>query len=156
WYFMGFQELLMHIHPTFGSFIIPLLVLIFFISIPFIKYTDIKKGVWFYSPKGKQLTIISAIFAVVYTFAFVVLSDTVLDLNNRLSEWPSIISTGLLSSLIYTLPVMFFMVFLKRKKQACRMEMIIAIVTFILAAYITMMLTGSFLRGEGMQLIFLV
>jgi quinol-cytochrome oxidoreductase complex cytochrome b subunit len=156
WYFMGFQELLMHIHPTFGSFIIPLLVLVFFISIPFMKYDGIKKGVWFYSYIGKQMTIISAAFAVIYTFAFVVLSDTILDLSNRLSEWPSIISTGLLSCLIYFIPVALFILYLKRKKQACRMEMIIAIVTFILAAYITMMLTGSFLRGEGMQLIFLI
>ncbi len=156
WYFMGFQELLMHVHPTFGSFIIPLLVLVFFISIPFINYSEIKKGEWFYSSTGKQMTIFSALFAVLYTFVFVVFSDTVLDLSNRLSEWPSVLSTGLLASLIYVIPAALFIVYLKRKKQACRMEIIIAIVTFILAAYITMMLTGSFLRGEGMQLIFLI
>lgn len=156
WYFMGFQELLMHVHPTFGSFIIPVLVLIFFVSIPFIKYDDVKEGVWFYSAKGKQMTIISVVFSVIYTFTFVVLSDTFLDLNHRFPEWPPLISTGLLSSLIYVVPVALFMIALKRKKQACRMEMIIAMGTFILAAYITMMLTGSFLRGEGMQLMFLL
>ena len=146
----------MHIHPTFGAFLLPLFVLLFFILIPFIKYPEIKKGVWFYSHKGKQITILSAVFAVIYTFAFVILSDTVLDLSNRLPGWPSIISTGLLSTFIYCFPVALFIVYLKLYKQACRIEIIIATVTIILAAYITMMLTGSFLRGEGMQLIFLL
>jgi uncharacterized membrane protein YhfC len=63
-------------------------------------------------------------------------------------------STGLLSTLLYLGPVAGFLVFLKKKHDANRIELIIGVVTIILSAYITMMLTGSLLRGEGMQLIF--
>ncbi len=154
WYFMGFQELLMHVHPVFGSFIIPLAVTAFFIGIPFIKYPEIKPGVWFHSENGKKMTIISAIFSALFTFGFAIVNDTVFDFSNRLAEWPSIISTGLLSTILYLVPVTVFLFFLKKKYDANRIEMVIAAVTIILSAYITMMLTGSFLRGEGMQLIF--
>jgi quinol-cytochrome oxidoreductase complex cytochrome b subunit len=154
WYFMGFQELLMHVHPVFGSFIIPLAVTIFFIAIPFIKYPELKPGVWFHSQKGKNITIISALFSAIFTFAFAIINDMVFDFSNRLADWPTIMSTGLLSTLLYLGPVAGFLVFLKKKHDANRIELIIGVVTIILSAYITMMLTGSLLRGEGMQLIF--
>jgi quinol-cytochrome oxidoreductase complex cytochrome b subunit len=154
WYFMGFQELLMHVHPVFGSFIIPMAVTIFFIAIPFFKYPDLKPGVWFYSPKVEKITIMSAIFSAIFTFAFSIINDMVFDFSNRLASWPPIVSTGILSTLLYLVPVSGFVLFLKKKYQANRLELIIGIVTIILSAYITMMLTGNLLRGEGMQLIF--
>jgi quinol-cytochrome oxidoreductase complex cytochrome b subunit len=154
WYFMGFQELLMHVHPAFGSFIIPLIVTVFFILIPYIKYPHLNPGVWFYSTKGEKITIVSALFSFVFTFFYVIISDIVLDLGNRLSEWPAILSTGVISTLLYLIPAVIFLFFLKRRMNAEKIELIIASVTIILTAYITMMLTGSLLRGEGMQLIF--
>ena len=154
WYFMGFQELLMHVHPIFGSFIIPLIVTSFFIVIPFFKYPNLKPGVWFHSPKGEKITIISAAFSAIFTFAFAIINDSVFDFSNRLSEWPPFLSTGVLSTLIYLLPVVGFVLYLKKKQKANRIELIIGLVTIILSAYITLMLTGSLLRGEGMQLIF--
>ncbi|HKK69415.1 MAG TPA: hypothetical protein VJ946_14425, partial [Bacteroidales bacterium] len=154
WYFMGFQELLLHVHPAFGAFIIPMLVTAFFIYVPFIKYPQLHPGVWFHSSKGKKITIISAIFSAVYTFIFSFINDTILDFSNRLPEWPAFLSTGILSTLLYLLPVTGFLIYLKRKKEANKTEMVIAMVTIILSAYIILMLTGSLLRGEGMQFIF--
>jgi len=154
WYFMGFQELLMHVHPVFGSFIIPLAVTIFFIAIPFLKYSELKPGVWFHSPKGKKITITSAIFSDIFTFVFVIINDTVFDFSNRLADWPSIISTGFLPTLLYLIPASGFILFVSKRYQANCLELIMGIVSIILSAYITMTLTGSLLRGEGMQLIF--
>lgn len=154
WYFMGFQELLIHVHPTFGSFIIPLLVTAFFIYLPFMHFTELKPGVWFHSEKGKKITLLSALFSTLFTFAFSIVNDTVLDLSNRLPAWPAILSTGLLATLLYLIPVALFLYYLKRSRGANKIEMVIAAVTIILAAYLTLMLTGILLRGEGMQLIF--
>jgi len=154
WYFMGFQELLIHTHATFGAFIIPLLTTVFFISIPFFKYEELKPGTWFHSENGKKITFISAAFSIFFTFVFSIVNDTFFDFSNRLGEWPAIISTGLLPFILYLIPMGGFLFYLKRKKSASRIEMIIATVTILLSAYITLMLTGVFLRGEGMQLIF--
>jgi quinol-cytochrome oxidoreductase complex cytochrome b subunit len=38
WYFMGFQEILLHIHPLFAVLVIPLIILVFLLLLPFIKY----------------------------------------------------------------------------------------------------------------------
>jgi quinol-cytochrome oxidoreductase complex cytochrome b subunit len=155
WYFMGFQELLMHVHPVFGSFVIPVAVTAFFIAIPFIKYPELNTGVWFHSLKGKMITIWSTVFSALFTFAFILSNDMIFKFGDRLASWPKIISTGFLPTLLYIIPVGAFLLYLKKKKTANRMELVLAITTIILSAYITMMLTGSFLRGEGMQLIFI-
>jgi quinol-cytochrome oxidoreductase complex cytochrome b subunit len=154
WYFMGFQELLMHVHPVFGSFIIPMAVIIFFIIIPYIDYPDLNQGVWFHSENGKKTALSSAVFSVIFTFAFILLSDIVAAEKSNLLTWHPFISTGILSTLLYLAPAGGFLLFLKKRKKAGKSELIIAAVTIILGAYITMMLTGSLLRGENMQLIF--
>ena len=154
WYFMGFQELLMHVHPLFSSFIIPLAVVAFFTVIPFFHYEQLNPGKWFFSEKGKRITLLSALFSFLFTFTFIILSDKVFDFNHWLASWPIIISTGIIPTLLYWLPVYGFMYILSNKTKAVRIEIVIGWVTIILVAYITMMLIGSFLRGEGMQLIF--
>jgi hypothetical protein len=154
WYFMGFQELLMHVHPTFGSLIIPLLVLAFFIYIPYMKLNDINVGVWFNSNRGRYVALQSAAISAVYTFFFSIINDSVFNFSIRLKSWPAIISTGFLPSLIYILPIAAYFVYLKRKGLN-KTEMIIAAVSMILSAYLILMFTGYFLRGEGMQLIFI-
>ena len=143
----------MHVHPTFGSLIIPLLVLAFFIYIPYMKHNDINVGVWFNSLKGRAIAIQSAAISAAYTFVFSIINDSVFNFSMRLKSWPAIISTGLLPSLIYILPIAAYFIYLKRK-GANKTEMIIAAVSMILSAYIILMFTGYFLRGEGMQLIF--
>ncbi|SFF06753.1 cytochrome b N-terminal domain-containing protein [Thermophagus xiamenensis] len=154
WYFMGFQELLMHVHPLFSSFLIPLSVISFLAAIPFFNYSHLKPGRWFYSKNGKTITIASGIFAFAYTFLFIILSDKVFDFNHWFAAWPIINSTGIIPTLLYWGPVFGFMYFLNKKLKALRIEKVIGWVTVIFMAYITMMLIGSFLRGEGMQLIF--
>ncbi len=154
WYFMGFQELLINVHPLFGSFIIPLLITAFFIAIPFVRYKGLQSGQWFNSPKGKQVTVQSILFSVIFTFLFIVLNEKVFDFGNRWSDWPSIVATGILPTLFYWIPTSVFLGYLKMKKQCGKIELVIALVSILLSGYIVMMLNCWFLRGEGMQLIF--
>ena len=154
WYFMGFQELLMHMHPAFASFLIPLFVIELFIIIPFLPYSKVNSGVWFYSEKGKRITILSAIFTLVFTLLMIVVDDLLLDFEHWFSGLPVLITEGVLPVLLYFVTTGIFMFYLKKKLKADRMELVIASVTIILVAYVVMMLVGSLLRGEGMQLIF--
>jgi len=45
WYFSGIQEMLMHFHPFFSLFIIPVLILIALISLPYIDDESSTAGV---------------------------------------------------------------------------------------------------------------
>jgi len=154
WYFMGFQELLMHMHPAFASFLIPLFVIELFIVIPFLPYRKVNEGVWFFTENGKRITILSAVFTIVLTLLLIFVDDLLLDFNHWFPGLPVLITEGVFPVLLYFVPVGGFIFYLKKKMKANRMELVIASVTMILVAYLVMMFVGSLLRGEGMQLIF--
>ena len=152
WYFMGFQELLLHIHPGFGIFVIPLLVIAFLIYIPYMKYDELNVGVWFNSNKGKKLTIITFIYAVVLTLLVILTSEFFLDLRNWMPQVPVLISTGLLLLLLYFVPAAAYLYFIKSKYNAAKIDLVMALFTIIITAYIVMTIVGSLFRGEGMHL----
>ena len=72
WYFMGYQELLIHLHPVFALIILPTIVLLFILGLPYLRYKPINTGQWFNSVKNRKITIISAIFSITLTFSLVV------------------------------------------------------------------------------------
>jgi len=152
WYFMGFQELLLHIHPGFGIFVIPLLVTAFLVYIPYMKYTELKVGVWFNSDKGKKLTLITFVYAVVLTLLVILTSEFFLDLRNWMPQVPVLISTGLLLLLLYLVPAAAYLYFIKSKYNAAKIDLEMALFTIIITAYIVMTIVGSLFRGEGMHL----
>ncbi len=147
WYFMGFQELLIHVHPMLGVFVIPLLVVAFLIYIPLTNYTDLRIGKWFDSEKGKKLTLFSVVFAVILTVLFVLVGEF---LGNQGSQL-SILMNGGLSTLLYCLLIAIYLYVLKKQYKATKINLVTALFTIIMAAYIVMTIVGL-LRGEGMHL----
>lgn len=152
WYFMGFQELLLHIHPGFGSFVIPLLVTAFFIYIPFTRYSQLNVGRWFNSDTGRKLTIWSVVFAVVLTLLVIITSEFLLDLRALMPGVPLLITNGVLLLLLYALPAGGFLWWMKKRLSAAKIEVVMAAFTIIVTAYIVMAIVGSLMRGEGMHL----
>lgn len=152
WYFMGFQELLLHIHPMFGSFIIPALVIAFLVYIPYVKGIEVNVGVWFNSQAGKKITLWSFIYAIVFTMLIIIGSEYFITFQSWMPNIPVFITTGILPFLLYTLPTLAFVIFVKNKLKASKVELILSIVTILLTAYLVMTFVGSLFRGEGMQL----
>jgi len=152
WYFMGFQELLLHIHPGFGIFILPVLVIGLLVYIPFIKNTPVNVGVWFNSNIGKQITIWSVLYSVIFTFAIIISSEYFLKFQLWMPDVPVLITTGLFPFLLYALPTAGFISVINKRFNATKIELIISLVTILLSAYLVMTLVGSLLRGEGMHL----
>jgi len=152
WYFMGVQELLINLHPLFVSFIVPISVFLFLFFIAKTKIAKEKVGVWFYSVNGKQITILSAIFAAILSFALIVILEKNAHFNNL--DLPLFIRTGIIPLLLYFVPSLGFIIYLKKVRKADKTEIQIGIMTMILSSYIIMSLIGIFLRGEGMHLIF--
>lgn len=152
WYFMGFQELLLHMHPGFGIFIVPVLVTAFLIYIPYTKDININTGVWFNSETGKRVTIWSALYAIVFTLLIIINTEYLLKFQQWAPDWPVLITTGLFPLLIYVVPTYLFLLFIQNKLKANKIELIMALVTILLTAYLVMTFVGSLLRGEGMHL----
>ena len=152
WYFMGIQELLIHLHPLIVSLIIPLGLIILFISIARTTIEKNRIGVWFYSQKGKQITIYSATFAFVFTALLILSLEYWIHLEQI--NLPSFVSTGIIPLLLYLIPISGFILYIKTKQQADKIEILISIVSIIFASYIIMSFIGICLRGEAMHLIF--
>jgi quinol-cytochrome oxidoreductase complex cytochrome b subunit len=152
WYFMGFQELLLHMHPGFGIFIVPVIVIAFLIYLPFMKELNVNTGVWFNSTIGKKVTIWSALYGVIFTVLAIINTEFVLKFQNWFPDIPVLITTGLLPLLLYALPTTGFVYVVSKKLKAGKMELMISIVTILLTAYLVMTLVSSLLRGEGMHL----
>lgn len=154
WYFLGAQELLLHLHPFFSAVIIPFTVAAFFFYLPYFKYTNLNTGVWFNSSLGKKMTIHASIFASVFTFILIYLLEHFLHFDIWFESFGSWFATGLVPFLIYILPMGAYLMYWKKKHGAKTEELVMSITTIIMSSYITMLLIALLLRGKGMMMIF--
>ncbi|WP_421920044.1 cytochrome b N-terminal domain-containing protein [Marinifilum sp.] len=154
WYFLGAQELLLHLHPFFSAVIIPLSAILYFFGLPYFKYKNVNIGVWFNSALGKKICIQASITGFVFTFVLIYVFDHFLHFDIWLSNIPGVISTGLIPFLFYAMPVAGYLFFWHKKHKANNTEIIMACTSILLASYICMTLISLLLRAEGMQLIF--
>ncbi|MCF6358499.1 MAG: cytochrome b N-terminal domain-containing protein [Draconibacterium sp.] len=152
WYFMGIQELLIHVHPFIATVVVPLALIIFFVYIPKIKIDTEKVGIWFYSSKGKSIIVLSVVFSAFTTLLLIFIFEYWLHLNQF--EIPLFISTGIIPLFMFLLPFFGFLFYLKTSKKADKVELVISITTTIFTSYIVMSFVGIWFRDEGMHLIF--
>lgn len=152
WYFMGFQELLMHFHPVFGALIIPGLGLAALLAIPYLNRDMNTSGIWFRSVRGRWLTVAGLLMGIIGTLEFVILDEFWLDIAGWLPFLPGYISNGWIPLAAILLLIIGYYDFLKTLgSKDCEARQ--SVFTLLLAAFITLTIIGIFFRGEGMALI---
>jgi quinol-cytochrome oxidoreductase complex cytochrome b subunit len=152
WYFMGFQELLLHFHPLFGAIILPGLGLVALILIPYLDQDMDSVGIWFRSLRGRLTTGIGVVVGILGTFAFVLLDEFWLDLPGWLPFLPSIISNGWVPMAgILLLLIVYYEQMKYVSKTICEARQ--SLFSLLFASFATLTFIGIFLRGEGMALI---
>ncbi len=154
WYFSGVQELLLHFHPSIAVFVIPFLVGIWLFSFPYMKPQIRQPGVWFYTAKGLRITITAALLSLIITVAAILCGEYLIDFPAWLPGLPEVISNGIIPLLIWAVILFLIGFIIKKKFKASRTEMQLWIFTYLIVAYLVLMLTGIFFRGAGMALIF--
>ncbi|MEJ2383101.1 MAG: cytochrome b N-terminal domain-containing protein [Xanthomonadales bacterium] len=150
WYFMGIQEMLLHLHPLFAALVVPALVLAGLVAIPFLRYDTNAAGIWFVSPRGRRLAVVSAAAGFALTAAAVWIDDRVLRGSGAAPA--DLLRNGLLPFTVIALACGGWYYGLRRILNANRNEARQALFTLLLAAFTTLMLIGIWLRGPGMQL----
>lgn len=152
WYFMGFQELLLHFHPVFGAIIIPGIGLVAMLAIPYLNKDMDTAGIWFRSKRGRWLTLASFLLGFSGAILFALLDEFWLDLPGWLPFLPSYISNGWIPLAAILLIIIGFGDLLKSLSyKQCEVRQ--SIFTLLLAGFIAMTIIGIFFRGEGMALI---
>jgi quinol-cytochrome oxidoreductase complex cytochrome b subunit len=154
WYFAGVQELLMHFHPFFAAFIIPLSVVIFLAWLPYFKYEEAPTGHWFISERGRKSSEATAKFAAIVTIAGILFNEYILNFEVILSPVPAFISNGILPLAILLLFMAGFYRYYLEKLKLPKAELVQAVFVFIMVAFIVLTITGIFFRGKDMALTF--
>jgi quinol-cytochrome oxidoreductase complex cytochrome b subunit len=152
WYFAGVQELLMHFHPFFAAFVIPLGAMVFFAWIPFLSYNEPPVGHWFISERGKQSAKITALFAVAVTLTGILINEYVIDFEILLPGIPAIISNGMVPLSILLLFMAGFYRFYLKALMLTKEELVQAVFVFFISAFIVLTIIAVFFRGKDMAL----
>jgi hypothetical protein len=152
WYFSGIQELLMHFHPTVAVFIIPLLAGCWLFAFPYFKPGEKQPGTWFYTPKGIKITIFSAVVSFILTVIAILVGEYLVDFQEIIPNLPEFVSNGLIPLTIWMILLGGIGYFVKKKFKASLTEMHLWIFTFLVVAYLVLMFTAVFFRGEAMAL----
>jgi hypothetical protein len=151
WYFVGLQELLEHMHPTVAGIIIPGVLVLFRLALPYIDHSRADVGVWFSSPRGKRITIFSALYTLVVMPAYIVLENafTLRELlRDSVPQWVAqgLAPAGILLVLV-VVPVLVL-----RRLGANRREFALALFTVMLVSAFVFTLSGFLFRGPGFKL----
>jgi hypothetical protein len=150
WYLMGIQELILHMHPTWGAIILPGLVALALAAIPYLDRSQADVGHWFAGPRGKRIAAFTALGTLLIVLALVVLDSLV----GVRSVWPDVppLAAGIIIPLGTILVLLACLFFVLRRIKASTREMMIAYFTILVVSLLILTLTMLFFRGPGMQL----
>lgn len=166
WYFLNLQELLLHMHPALAGVIVPSVVV--FLAIPLIPYLDRDTrdvGKWFGTPKAIPIAIFSAIFTAIVIPLEIIFDEYVgikppmqqLATATGISLFSDNNVTGVILPLVLLLGPIYILLRLMRWiywPYTVR-DVMIALWTGFVVAYVILTISGTFFRGQGMHLYWL-
>ena len=150
WYLMGIQELILHMHPTWGSIIVPGLVALALVLIPYLDVQQRDVGTWFGGVRGRRIAMFTAIGTLI-VFPVLVTLDSLAGIR---SIWPDVsplvAGTAVPLGTLLALVVLLYIVL--RLFKATTREVMIAYFTVLVVSLLVLTLTMALFRGAGMQL----
>jgi quinol-cytochrome oxidoreductase complex cytochrome b subunit len=152
WYFAGVQELLLHFHPLFALVILPVLMVIILIGIPYLNYQTETAGVWFASRRGRRLAVLAALVAVIVTPIAIILDEFVIDFVAWMPGMSPVVKNMILPAAFSLAGITVFYWLVKKKYSATQNESIQSVFILLMAVFIILTITGIWFRGKGMVL----
>ncbi|HEX6386981.1 MAG TPA: hypothetical protein VF177_20145 [Anaerolineae bacterium] len=151
WYFVGLQELLEHMHPTLAGVIIPTVLVLFLVALPYIDYSRAYAGVWFSTRRGKQITVWTAVYTLIAIPTLIAL-DNAFSLRETLrGVVPAWLAQWLLPAFILAVVVLLPVLVLWRQKVN-RREVMLILFTVMLVSAIVFTISGFLFRGPGFEM----
>lgn len=151
WYFAGFQELLLHLHPLFAVTVVPGLAALALVMLPYLRDAGAPSGEWFLSPRGRRSAGLAAALGAGTTLAWVFADARA---SHALSAaWPGVVATGVLPTLVIAGGLALFWRWLGRHFGATRAECVQALFAWGFAAFVVLTVVGAWCRGAGMRLV---
>ncbi len=151
WYLMGLQEMLEHGHPTLMAVMMPTLMVIFVMAIPYLDNSREGAGKWFTNARGKKITLYTTIYTLIVMPLYIVI-DSKFPLREILrGDLPDFVLQyvfpAIFMGIVVTLPVIVLFFF----KPTAR-EFMLVLFTVLFIGAIVFTLTGFLFRGPGFKL----
>jgi quinol-cytochrome oxidoreductase complex cytochrome b subunit len=153
WYFLGFQELLLHFHPLFAVFVIPLVFSVALAGVAYFRYETAMSGDWFLSDRGRRTALVAVSTALLLTPAWVLLDELAIGPGGWAPGAGPMISNGLLPCAILLAVVAGFYISMKKFFQASKNEAVQALFMLLLTGFVVLTVIGVWFRGAGMALV---
>jgi hypothetical protein len=151
WYLMGLQEMLEHGHPTLMAILMPTLMILFIIAIPYIDNNRSGAGRWFTNARGKKVTLYTAIYTLAIMPLYIFLDSTFPMRELLRGQLPDFVLQMVFPAVIMGVIVLLPLVALLRTKPTPR-EVMLVLFTVLFVGAIVFTLTGFLFRGPGFEL----
>jgi quinol-cytochrome oxidoreductase complex cytochrome b subunit len=154
WYFVGFQELLVHLHPLFAVVVMPALGGLALVALPYLGFPkDDPRGAWFLSPNGRRTARLAAAAALVATPLLIVADEALLGGAGSSAGGAALAGRGFLPAAALVVVCVTGFRILRSRLGATRLEAAQAVFTFLAAGFAVLTVTGIWFRGAGMRLV---
>jgi hypothetical protein len=151
WYLMGLQEMLEHGHPTLMAILMPTLMILFVIAIPYIDNHRTGAGRWFTDERGKKITLYTTIYTLIVMPLYIFLDSTFPVRELLRGQLPDFVLQMVFPAVIIGLIVLLPLAALIRIKPTPR-EFVMVLFTVLFIGAIVFTLTGFLFRGPGFKL----
>jgi hypothetical protein len=148
---MGLQEMLEHGHPTLMAILMPTLMILFVIAIPYLDNDRTGAGRWFTSARGKKITLYTAIYTLVVMPLYIFLDSTFPVRELLRGQMPDFVLQMVFPALIVGLIVLLPLAVTFRIKPTPR-EIMLVLFTVLFVGAVVFTLTGFLFRGPGFKL----
>lgn len=153
WYFLGVQELVSY-SGFAGGFVVPLLFIVFLVSIPYKDREDRHIGVWFSGSTGKRISLSSMLFAAVFTVGVLFINVNYGWLGDWIQGFPQLViiafNPGTLLALAYV--VWSYLTWRKYRSTRCA---VMALFTCSVIGFILLTAVGYWFRGPNWEFFWL-
>jgi quinol-cytochrome oxidoreductase complex cytochrome b subunit len=157
WYFLGLQELLLHMHPLAAMILVVLALLALFL-VPFLDRRPDDIGVYFRSVAGVRAAVLGAILALDLTPLIVIADEYWIDLPALIPGAPAFIASGLIPLAVSLLGLILLyglirMVISHHGRKANHSEALLGVFICLMVSLVVLTMIGVFFRGENMALV---
>lgn len=151
WYFLGLQEMLEHMHPTLAGVIVPTILVLFLLALPYLDQSREGAGRWFTSARGKWITLLTALYTLVAMPGLIALDNALNPREALRGVVPELITTNVMPALVLGLIVLLPVLVLLRWKPTVR-EVMLALFTVMIVSAAVLTISGFLFRGPGFKL----
>lgn len=174
WYFLGLQELLLHMSPALAGVVVPTAVLVGLAAIPYIDSRRQGTGIYFSGKNGIPIFVFSFLYTTVWNIVLILIDEflvlpgmeagshgigPVLKVFLVPALGPAIgpaIGSAITDVVVPAFLMLFIptllVILVRRIWKADTREVMIALFTFFLASFVVLTMSGTAFRGHSMKL----